>query len=71
MSLVAYCVKKGEGTTPCIEMQVSFHRPVRPCEDVELRVRVLSVSKSLIRMTSELWQFDKLCVSAGGTYFQK
>lgn len=71
MSLAAYCVKKGEGTTPCIEMQVSFHRPVKPCEDVEVLVHVLSATKSLIRLSSQLRQHDKLCVSATGTYFQK
>lgn len=71
MSLAAYCVKKGDGTTPCIEMQVSFHRPVQPGEDVQVCVHVLSVTKSLIRLSSELRQADKLCVSATGTYFQK
>lgn len=71
MSLVAHCVKKGEGTTPCIEMQMSFHRPVAPCEEVDVVVRTLSVTKSLIRMTAELHQFGNLCVSATGTYFQK
>ena len=71
MSLAAYCVKTGEGTTPCIEMQVSFHRPVRPGEKVQIHVSVLSVTKSLIRLSSQLHQYDKLCVSATGTYFQK
>jgi acyl-coenzyme A thioesterase PaaI-like protein len=71
MSLAAYCVKKEDGTTPYIEMQVSFHRPVRPGEDVKVHVRVLSATKSLIRLSSQLHQYDKLCVSATGTYFQK
>ena len=71
MSLVAYCVKKGEGTTPCIEMQESFHRPIVPGEDVQVVVRSLSVGKSLIRLSSELRQNGKLCISATGTYFQK
>lgn len=71
MSLAAFCVKTGEGPTPCIEMQVSFHRPVQPCEKVQIRVNVLSVTRSLIRLSSQLHQHDKLCVSATGTYFQK
>ncbi len=71
MSLVAYCVKKGDGSTPCIEMQLSFHRPVCPGEDVEVRVEALSTGKSLIRLSSQLWQSKKLCVSATGTYFQR
>ena len=71
MSLAAYCVKTGEGPTPCIELQVSFHRPVQPGETVQIRVIVLSAGKSLIRLSSQLHQHDKLCVSATGTYFQK
>jgi uncharacterized protein (TIGR00369 family) len=71
MSLAAFCVKTGEGPTPCIEMQVSFHRPVQPGETVQIRVNVLSATKSLIRLSSQLHQYDKLCVSATGTYFQK
>lgn len=71
MSLVAYCVKTAEGPTPCIEMQVSFHRPVQPGETVRIRVSVLSAGRSLIRLFSQLYQHDKLCVSATGTYFQK
>ena len=71
MSLVAYCAKRGEGTTPCIEMQVSFHRPVKPTETVQIHVRVLSVTRSLIRLSSQLHQDEKLCVSATATYFQK
>ena len=71
MSLAAYCVKTGEGTTPCIEMQVSFHRPVQVGEMVQIHVRVLSATKSLIRLSAQLHQHDKLCVSATGTYFQK
>ncbi len=71
MSLAAYCVKTEEGTTPCIEMQVSFHRPVQPGQTVQIHVRVLSVTRSLIRLSSQLHQHDRLCVSATGTYFQK
>jgi uncharacterized protein (TIGR00369 family) len=71
MSLAAFCVKTGEGPTPCIEMQVSFHRPVQPGETVQIRVNVLSATKSLIRLSSQLHQHHKLCVSATGTYFQK
>lgn len=71
MSLVAHCVKKGEGVTPAIEMQVSFHRPIMPCEEVDVVVHALSVSKSLIRLSAEARQNQKLCISSSGTYFQK
>lgn len=71
MSLVSHCVKKGEGVTPAIEMQVSFHRPIMPCEELDVIVRVLSVSKSLIRLSAEARQNGKLCISSSGTYFQK
>jgi uncharacterized protein (TIGR00369 family) len=71
MSIVAHCVKKGEGVTPGIEMQLSYHRPMIPGEDVDVTVRVLSVTKSLIRLSAEAGQKQKLCVSCTGTYFQK
>jgi uncharacterized protein (TIGR00369 family) len=71
MSLVAHCVKKGKGTTPAIEMQLSYHRPIIPGEDVDVSVRTLCVTKSLIRLCAEAGQNNKLCISCSGTYFQK
>ena len=74
MGAVAYCVKPGEGIAPAIELHLNYHRPLIPGEKVLARVRVVSVTKSLIHMAGELYREaapDKLCVTASGTYFYK
>ena len=74
MGCVAYCAKPGEGAAPTIEMNVSYHRPLIPGEDVLIRVQLVSVSRSLMHLRSEAYlisQPDKLCISASGVYFYK
>ena len=74
MGCVAYCAKPGEGAAPTIEMNVSYHRPLIPEEDVLIRVQLVSVSRSLMHLRSEAYlisQPDKLCISASGVYFYK
>ena len=74
MGYLAYCVKPGEGTAPTVQLQVSYHRPLIPGEDVVVRVKVLSVTKSLISLRSEAALAscpDRLCVSASATFFYK
>ena len=74
MGTVAYCVKRGEGIAPAIELHVNYHRPLIPGEGVLIRVRVVSVTKTLIHMAAELYREsapDKLCVSSSATYFCK
>lgn len=74
MGLVAYCCKTGEGIAPTIEFQLSYHRPLIPGEDVMVRVRIVSVTRSLIRLTSEAALAsspERICLSSSGTYFFK
>ena len=74
MGLMAYCAKTGEGIAPAISLNLSYHRPLIPGEDVIVRVCVISVTKSLISVRSEASRAaepEKLCVSATGTYFCK
>lgn len=74
MGAVAYCVKPGEGIAPAIELHLNYHRPLIPGEGVLIRVRVVSVTKSLIHLAAELYREsapDKLCVSSSATYFYK
>lgn len=74
MGTVAYCVKPGEGIAPAIELHLNYHRPLIPGEGVLIRVRVVSVTKSLIHLAAELYRAsapDKLCVSSSATYFYK
>ena len=71
MGLMAYIVKAGVRIAPAIELQLNYHRPLLPGEDVLLRVRVVSVTKTLIHMAAELYRSsapEKLCISSHATY---
>lgn len=72
MGLMAYIFKRGEGIAPAIELQLNYHRPLIPGEDILLRVRVVSVTKSLIHTAAELYRAsapEKLCISSHAAYF--
>ena len=74
MGFIAYCVKPGEGTAPTVQMQVTYHRPLIPGEDVTVKVRVVSVTRSLMHLTAEAALASapaKVCLTAVGTYFYK
>lgn len=74
MGFIAHCIKCGEGTAPTIELQVSYHRPLIPGEDVVVKVKVVSVTKSLMRLSCEAYQAgkpEKVCLTATATYFRK
>lgn len=74
MGCVAYCAKPGAGIAPTIQLQVSYHRPLIPGEDVLMRIRVLSVTGSLIHLSCEAMVAsapEKLCLSSTATYFYK
>ena len=68
MGCVAYCAKPGEGTAPTVEMNVSYHRPMIPGEDVFIRVRLVSPGRRLMHLAAEAYQKDKLCLSATAVY---
>lgn len=74
MGCVAYCAKPGEGIAPTVSLQVNYHRPLIPGEDVLMRIRVLSVTGSLIHLSCEASvasRPEKLCLSCTATYFYK
>ena len=74
MGSVACCFKQGEGNLPAIELHLNYHRPLIPGEGVVIRVRPVSVTKSLIHMTAQLYREscpEKVCISANATYFFK
>lgn len=74
MGFISYCVKPGEGTAPTVQMQVSYHRPLIPGEDVIVRVKVASVTKSLMHLSAEAAlasSESRVCLSATGIYFYK
>ena len=74
MGFISYCVKPGEGTAPTIQLQVSYHRPLIPGEDVLVNIQMVSVTRSLMSLRCDAALAsspEKLCISASGTYFYK
>ncbi len=74
MGLLSHSVKPGEGIAPTVQLQVTYHRPLIPGVDVLVKVKVLSVTRSLIHITSEAYSLDatdKLCLSGSGVFFFK
>lgn len=72
MGTVAYGYRPGEGIAPSITLNVDYHRPLSVDEPVLIRVRMQSVTRTLLRATAELYREsapEKLCVSAGATFF--
>lgn len=74
MGLAANCVMPGEGFAVTIDMNISYHRPLRPEAAILTKVHVLSVTSTLIRLRCEECSEDKpekVCVSATSSYFIK
>lgn len=72
MGCVCHCQKESAEIAPTIEMNLSFHRPVRTDSEVLIRVQVLSVTRHLIRMASRIMMADapeKICVTASATFY--
>ena len=74
MGFVSYCLKLGEGTAPTVQLEIDYHRPVIPGEDVIVKVHVVSATRSLMNLTAEAVQAshpEKICLSGSGIYFFK
>lgn len=74
MGFIAYCVKPGEGIAPTVQLQVTYHRPLIPGEDVLVKIRVISVTKSLMHLAAEAslaGSPDRVCLTSTASYFYK
>ena len=72
MGFVAYSYMTGPGTAPTIQMQLNYHRPMVAGEDAIVRVRVISVTRTLISMTCEAAMAsdpDRICITSSATSF--
>ena len=73
MGCVAYAIKPGKGGfTTTINMQLNYHHPLFPGEDNEILVRPISVTKSLISLSAEVYRAsapEKVCISATATFY--
>lgn len=74
MGFIAYCLMPGKGIAPTVQLQVTYHRPLIPGEEVFVLVKVLSQSKSLMHLTAEaalVTAPDRVCLTSTGTFFYK
>ena len=74
MGFVAYCLMEVEGTAPAVHLSVDYHRPLHPGGQVIVQVHVVSVTRSLTKLTAEAVQAscpEKICLSGSGVYFFK
>lgn len=74
MGHIAFCLKPGPGITPTIDMNIKYHRPLSAHDEIIMRVRKVSQTKTLIYMSCEAYRAsapDKVCISATATYFYK
>lgn len=72
MGCVCHCQKESAEVAPTIEMNLSFHRPVRIDSTILMNIRILSVTRHLIRMSGQIAMEDapdKICVSATATFY--
>ena len=74
MGFISYCLMEGEGSAPAVHLSVDYHRPLHPGEQVIVKVHVVSVTRSLTKLTAEAFQAscpEKICLSGSGVYFFK
>lgn len=74
MGFVSNARKGGNALVPTVQLNVNYHRPLIPGEQVLLRVRVVSETKTLLTLSCEAANAscpEKLCLSATGLYFYK
>lgn len=74
MGFIAYCLKRDGGIAPTVQMSVDYHRPLIPGEDVLVRIKVIAVTRSLMRLSAEAAQAstpDRVCLTSSATYFNK
>ena len=74
MGVVANSVRVGRSRGPTVQLQVSYHRPLKAEGDVLVKVRLLNMTRTMTHMIAEAYQADvpdTLCVSATGIYYFK
>lgn len=74
MGFVSFCRKPGEGFAPTIQLAINYHRPLIPGEMVLVKVRVVSITHTLMHLSAEAMGYDhpeKVCLSGSGIYFYK
>ena len=74
MGMLATCLMNGQGLTPSVQLNITYHRPLVPGERILLKIYVESVTRTLIHMRGEAFQEakpDKLCATGTGIFYFK
>lgn len=74
MGIAVYAMGDGKNISPTINLQMNYHRPLLPGQDITIRVRPVSVTRRLITMAAEIFCTEKpesLCCSSTATFFCK
>ena len=74
MGMLATCLMGGKAITPTVQMNVAYHRPLRPGDEILLKIYVETMTRTLIHMRAEAMNAgspERLCVSANGIFFVK
>ena len=74
MGFVAFSCVGNAGIAPTINLQLNYHKPLIPGEDVIIRIKVASRTRSLITMTCEASRAsspERICLSGSATSFLK
>jgi uncharacterized protein (TIGR00369 family) len=73
MGCVVNSLFADEAHAPTSQLQLNFHRPMIAGETYMIRVRVMSVSRSLIHLLADVFcenDMSKLCVSSSSIFFR-
>lgn len=74
MGCVANCLYEEESHAPTSQLQLNFHRPMMAGEFFLIKVRLVSVSRSMVHLSAEVYAEnapEKLCASASSIFFRE
>ena len=74
MGMLATCLMDSKAITPTVQMNVTYHRPLMPGDEILLKIYVETMTRTLIYMRAEAMNAgspERLCVSANGIFFVK
>lgn len=69
-SLIKCCRSDGK-FGPTVNLNISYHRPIRSGEKLHIQTRVISAGKTFINTEGKCWQDDEMrpCASATGIFY--
>ena len=73
MGCVANCLYEEETHAPTAQLQLNFHRPMLAGETFLIKVRLVSISRSMVHLSAEVYAEkapEKLCASASSIFFR-